>query len=212
MVVFVVCTNKIHVVIRETCAFDSILQVVMYAFALYCAYKTAMMTADNSILTLAQDIIQSGKLCAKHYILRGQILCATPIFQTMTYTRQISTLNVNCNATHLAEYLFQTTPSSTRTKICKECNKSIIRKLPLVSINVNVILQNDLCCIQQSIEKAVFTHGTCHTCKANTIESVEYGPHILIDTSILTDDAYLHAINVKKKDILIGRCTEYYQH
>jgi len=76
-----VCINKIHVVIRETCAFDSILQVVMYAFASYCAYKTAMMTADNPILTLAQDIIQSGKLCAKHYTLRGQILCATQFFK-----------------------------------------------------------------------------------------------------------------------------------
>jgi len=99
--------------------------------------------------------------------------------------------------------MFQTTPSCTRTKICKDCNKTIIRKLPLVSIDVNVILQNDLRCIQQSIQKAVFTHGTCQTCKTNTIET-EYGPHILIDTSILTDNAYLHAINVKKKIFRLG--------
>jgi len=110
----------------------------MYTFASYCVYKTAMMTTNNPILTLAQNIIQSGKLCAKHYTLRRQILCATLIFQTMTCTRQISTLNANCNAAHLAEYMFQTTPSCTRMKICKDCNKSIIHKLSLVSINVNV--------------------------------------------------------------------------
>jgi len=52
-------------------------------------------------------------------------------------------------------------------KSVKIATKQIIRKLPLVSIDVNVILENDLRCIQQSIQKAVFTHGTCQTCKAN---------------------------------------------
>jgi len=43
-----------------------------------------------------------------------------------------------------------------------------------------------------------------HARLVKLIETVEYGPHILIDTSILTDDAYLHAINIKKKIFRLG--------
>lgn len=152
-----ICINGVHFVVRETCAFDSILQVVMCALVSYNSYKDTMAETDNSLFILAQEILKSGKLKAKHYVSRGQILCDIPIFEKSTYTRKVSSLNANCNAAHLAEYLFMTTPSLIKTKICQKCNHSNIRNLTLVNIDVNVILQNGLNCIQQAIENAT-TH------------------------------------------------------
>lgn len=190
--------NKLNLVVRDTCAFDSILQIVMCALASNCTYKSAMVNIDNRLLCLAQDILRQGKLNTKHYKMRGQILSEISIFEITKYSAQISALNANSNVAHLAEYLFRTIPSCIKIKSCDYCDKSNVRQLPLVNIDVNIILRNGLINIQQSIEEAVLMRGTCGTCKRTCTEATEYGSHIIIDTSILTDDNYLHDNNIEK--------------
>lgn len=191
--------NKLQLVIRETCAFDSILQIVMCAFASHCTYKTAMMNTDNPLLLLAQDILQAGKLYAKHYTMRGQILSDVTFFERTKYSRHISMLNTNSNVAHLAEHLFRTIPSCTKTKICNDCKNSNVRQLPVVYIDVDIILRSGLSHIQRSIEEAASTQGTCTTCNKICIENIEYGSQIMIDLSILTDDQYIQSNNIEKQ-------------
>lgn len=66
------------------------------------------------------------------------------IFNKQICIRNMSSLNSNCNAAHLVEYLFQNIPSCTTAYNCNNCGHSYSRASPICNINVDVILKNGI--------------------------------------------------------------------
>jgi len=78
--------DKEQIVVRETCAFDSIFQVIANGIGLRDAYKTNMMVfiPSNQFVKFVIDIITRGKITASDYCTRS---CAIYLFLTKRYIR-----------------------------------------------------------------------------------------------------------------------------
>jgi len=75
----------------------------MSAIATYPFYKEATRKIDCKIIKLGERLLTDGKVTATARIERARILRNVPIFQKSQYTRQLETVNANCNVAHLAE-------------------------------------------------------------------------------------------------------------
>jgi len=51
-------------IVKDTCAFDSLLQVIMSAIATYPSYKEAVYRIDCKIIKLAERVLTNGKVTA----------------------------------------------------------------------------------------------------------------------------------------------------
>lgn len=113
----------------------------------------------------------------------------------------MSSLNSNCNAAHLTEHLFQNIPSCTTSYNCNNCSHSYSRASPICNINVDVILKNGLNNMQQAINDNIIARKetTCSNCKKRINRTISYGSHLIIGTSIFSDDNYMHAQNIEVK-------------
>lgn len=56
--------DGIKIIVRDTCAFDSLLQVIMSAIATNPSYKEAIRAIDNKIIKLAERLLTDGKVTA----------------------------------------------------------------------------------------------------------------------------------------------------
>lgn len=128
-------TGEVLVLIKETCAFDSLMQLVMHAIGKECRYKEHIQYLDYPIIKLAVNIINRGKLIAADYVARAKILLDTNICQKSS-TRHIQFANANCNVGHLIDIFFNEIPTVTRIKICNNCHNSQSKHFPTLHINV----------------------------------------------------------------------------
>jgi len=110
--------NKEQTLVRETCACDSIFQIVASGIGMRSVYKTDITAfiTSNAFIKLIIDILTQGKINANDYGTRAMILCNISIFSKRHCTRAISSLNANCNGAHLAEHLFKNIPSPSPVK------------------------------------------------------------------------------------------------
>lgn len=135
------------------------------------------------------------------YVERAQILKTIGLFEKRNTRRQIQSLNVNSNAAHLAEYLFQDCSSCITTTTCSECSHVSGQKNPTLTINVNVILKHGFQMLQDAINDIHLEKRniTCKKCKCTkTKTNSVYGCHVIIDSSIITDKNYLkHSANME---------------
>lgn len=131
--------GQLIITVQETCAFDSILQLVVSATVAHAAYQTALQSSSNDIFRLAKSILEHGKLLSKHYNERASILQNLPLFHDTitTYTRNIKRLN--CNVAHLAEHLFKNEPSCIYNKSCS-CGAINSRQTITCNVNVDILL------------------------------------------------------------------------
>jgi len=99
--------------VQETCAFDSLLQLVASGIATHAAYRNAVESSSDSIIRLAISLLEDGRILSKHYNERASILQNLPLFRdsVKSYTRNIKRLNANCNVAHLADNLFLNEPN-----------------------------------------------------------------------------------------------------
>jgi len=195
-----VVINKQTIIIHETCAFDSTLQIVIAGLALYKSYDTKTIDSVNDTIQLARKILNRKKIQASDYVERAQILKSIGLFEKRNTRRQIQSLNVNSNAAHLAEYLFQDYPSCMITITCSECSYVSCLKNPTLTINVNFILEHGFQMLQDAINDVHFEKRkiTCKKCKCTQYKNdVVYGYQVIIDTSIFTDKNYLKHSNME---------------
>ena len=86
-----------NVILRETCAFNSLMQIITNAMAIYELYKNTTADLDNPFLKLGHELSQKDKVDASAYIERAIILMdissrEPSIFQ-FSQTRKVYTLN-----------------------------------------------------------------------------------------------------------------------
>ncbi|KAL0107450.1 hypothetical protein PUN28_015788 [Cardiocondyla obscurior] len=196
--------NKQQIIVRETCAFDSIFQVVANGISTSNTYKTNMdaLNTSNIFIKFVMDILQRGKIIASDYSTRAAVLIDTEIFKSnfSRSTRTSHSLNANCNAAHLIEKLFSNIPSYKREYHCKKCSHSLKKLSPTCNINVDEILKNGLNNMQKAIDDEIIrTNKTkCYKCKETVNYTVTYGPHLIIDTSIISYTDYLKNNRIKE--------------
>lgn len=75
------CDDGIKIIVKDTCALDSLLQVIMSAIPTNPSYKEATCAIDSKITKLAEKLLMDGKVTTEDRIERARILRNVPIFQ-----------------------------------------------------------------------------------------------------------------------------------
>lgn len=189
-----------HVLIKETCAFDSVLQLIMHAIGKDCHYKEIVQQLDHSMIQLGMSVLNRGKVTASDYIERIKILEELDISKK-SVTRHMKIINANCNVAHLTDILFYKLPTVTQIKSCNVCNFKQTRHFPHLHINVGILIKKGLGAVQEAINDMKF-NDIESTCKCNKCVGIitrkhEYGPHVFLDTSLITDPNYENETHVQ---------------
>lgn len=185
--------NEVLVIIKETCAFDSLIQLVMHAIGKEYRFKEHIQYLDYPLIKLAVNIINRGKLIQSDYVARAKILLDTNICKK-TSTRHIQFANANCNVAHLIDILFIELPSVTRIKTCNNCHFIQSRPFPTLHINVGMLIKKGLGTVQEAIDDTKLNKCVikCNQCNSNINSTNEYSSHVFLDTSLITDPNYEH--------------------
>lgn len=176
--------------VQETCAFDSLLQLVASGIATHTAYRNAVQSSSDNIFRLAKSLLEDGRILSKHHE-RASILQNLSLFHDSikSYTRGIKRLNANCNVAHLANNLFENEPSCTITTTCT-CGVKESRRTITLNINIDILLQEGLQQMQCAINDARNVNSICRKCGTAKEYCNIYGNHTIIDSSIFTDYRY----------------------
>jgi len=79
-----------------------------------------------------------------------------------------------------------------------------LRKIPVISININIFLQNGLSALRNAILDTNYDKAsTCKKCLENVLEKFIFQSHLLIDCSIFTDGQYAASIGIEKKSAVL---------
>lgn len=185
-----VIMEKLRLNLQKTCAFDSLFQVIMSAMASNQVYYKILEKSTNQTIQLALKIlIGKQKLTMFDYRERANILSKVGLFKMESFTRTIKRMDTECNVTHLAQYIFNDIPSH-KTKVLCKCGYNFETQNITLSINVDLILCQGFSFMQQAIDDEHKTKRTCRKCKTLIEDKIEYGPHLIIDTTVVTDDRY----------------------
>lgn len=185
--------NAESINLTRTCAFDSLIQIIIHAMAVNRAYYTNVETCTSPIITLARTMLNDKILKSGHLVARAKILMDSHFFANAItlYTRKIRKLDAECNVAHLADELLYGDPSYIKKTSC-DCGYTNTRHFVAVNTNVDILMCQGLHKMQEAIEDAQVYGGTCYQCKKKSvIENRTYGPHILVDLLVTTDETYV---------------------
>lgn len=197
--------------VTSTCAFDSTFQGILSGLLSNKIYCDKLQTSDCPV-NLAQSVSDKKKISKDHYVQRAKILTAIPIFEgsVAAYTRNIKRLDVECNAAHLAQYLLEKEPSYICRVECT-CGYRNEKKYGFLSVNIDMIFCGGLHTIQDAIDDYIAPERSCFDCKKKIPCSNEYGPNLVIDTTVCSDPGYpsrekmiLQKLDSVKKTIKVG--------
>ena len=161
-----VMLGKVTMNLQSTCAFDSIFQIVLNALVSNKTYRDLCTASSAEIISLAFSVLNQKKIQTEHYRERARILCSLDLFEDSetVYTRIIKRLVLECNICDLADYLFANEPSI-KTKISCTCGFEAEHPSVIVSVNVNILLENGLHFMQKAIDTNKIKTRTCRACK-----------------------------------------------
>jgi len=185
--------------VRNTCAFDALLHITMHMIGMNPEYKRIVQAIDDCFLQIAIKIASRGKITKNEYVERPSFLVSLSLFQQTKYTRRFHSIDAMCNVAHLAEHAFVSLPSLQRNKICPSCNYVNNRTFTAVSVNVDILLHKGLQHMQESINDTNSPKQMCPKCNNPCKINEKYGPHIMIDASVLSDTNYIKNIGLEPK-------------
>lgn len=129
----------------------------------------------QKIIIFAILLINTDNIIDNYYQERMKILSNVSIFEIRPYKRNIMHLNANCNVSYLAEYLFVDFPTLIINRKCDNCNHENVRKMPLLSVNVNILLQNGLSEIRTAmLDENHEQKSTCKKCQQIITEKYDF--------------------------------------
>ena len=80
-----------------------------------------------------------------------------------------------------------------------------LRKIPVISININILLQNGLSALRNAILDTNYDKAsTCKKGHENVLEKFIFQSHLLIDCSVFKDGQYAASISIEKKNTAFG--------
>lgn len=141
-------------------------------------------------IELALNVLENKKtLTTSCYKERADILAKLGLFKIESFSKTIKRLDTECNVVHLAQYLLVEEPSISTNVKCI-CGNSFTTNNVTIPINVDVVLNKGFGFMQEAIQEGQTKGRICRKCKRGIEDVVVYGPHVIIDTTILTDDRY----------------------
>lgn len=154
-------------------------------------------------------MIGDKKISTKHYKLRADIILDITI-QIKHYTRKIKSLDAKCNAAHLAQSILRSEPSYSYNIECC-CGYTNGNTYGLLDVNIDIILRGGFQLMQEAINDNLMLSRSCHECKQRYANAEEHGAHLIIDTSVVTDDNYekqstitIHTLGSIAKTVKVG--------
>ncbi|EFN73573.1 hypothetical protein EAG_13538, partial [Camponotus floridanus] len=189
--------EKYRLNLLKTCAFDSLFQVIISAMASNNVYYEILEKSTNQTILLALKILKDKKeLTVASYKQRADILSGLGLFKIETFTRTIKRIDCECNVVHLAQYLCSDIPSY-KTKVFCSCGYNFNTQNVTLSVDVDLLLCQGFSFMQQAIDNGCTMQRTCRNCRKSIEDEIKYGPHVIIDTTVLTD----HRYTTKNKDL-----------
>lgn len=147
---------------RNTC-FDSIFHVVVSGILDSRLYREKITSTNYPIIQLCYNVIDAKKLTAKHYKLRAEILKEIAMFEIKSYTRKIKSVDVKCNAAHLAQIILRSEPSYSYKVECS-CEYTNSNTYALLDVNIDIIC-GGFHQIQAAIDDNLRVSRSCFRCK-----------------------------------------------
>lgn len=90
---------------------------------------------------------------------------------------------------YLAQYLCSDIPSY-KTKVFCPCGYNFNTQNVTLSVDVDLLLCQGFNFMQQATDNSCTMQQTCRNCRKSIEDEIEYGPHVIIDTTVLTDHRY----------------------
>lgn len=195
-----------YVSVRNTCAFDSFVQILAHAIGKERIYKSSIQDYELPILKLTQNMLTRGKIMINDYKNRADILQKSN-FCKISNTRHIQFLDAKCNVDELIHFVFEDLPSVTRLTKCSNCHYQHCRSLPTLCMNVDILFKKGFNYVQEAIndtENLCANRTLCKECGSNLERTHDYGPHVFLDTSVISDSRYITC----KQNVLLENITK----
>ncbi len=150
-----------HYTINYTCAFDSISQLMMCAYADSEHFSNVVdeAAADSLFFKLIQDALRDG-ITTQTYRKRAQILIKIDAFEKQEIGDTI-VIDVSCTATFLIEHLFRGQPSFQEHKECEICQNVVTRDHMTMLVNLHT---PNLTSLEQSVNIVFTDFVQCKEC------------------------------------------------
>ncbi|XP_077259727.1 uncharacterized protein LOC143896052 [Temnothorax americanus] len=140
-----VCLEGTNYSLTNTCAFDSLLQILLVTLSDYKHFADKIRATENPLFEMANDILAKG-IRAHTYKLRAQILKAIFLKEDQIMDPIIEfCVQINCetNVGHLAGLFFKNTPSFEEESICDMGCPPRKKILPVAQIDSKIILEDN---------------------------------------------------------------------
>ena len=193
-------------VLSNTCAFDSLLQLVSMAIITHEFYQPIINDVTSDIFTCAKTFIKN-KIGAAVYKERARILRDSPITvkEIKQYKRQsdklmynIVKVNAECNISDLAHSLFSKTPSYEIKYTCTICKSRQINTYIEAHIDLPILKVSGIKNLRDALKLPPTKEKGC--CNERLSINVCYGSHLLINTDIgISNEVCLHDIPKRLK-------------
>lgn len=134
------------------------------------------------------------------------------VLQKKKYARKIKSLDAKCNIAHLAQVILRSETSFSYNIECC-CGYTNGNIYGLLDVNIDIILRGGFQLMQKAINDNVKVGRSCCKCKKRYVNAEEHGSHLIIDTSVVTDDNYeekqstitVHTLGSIAKTVKVGQ-------
>lgn len=182
--------NGIIYVLTNTCAFDSIFEIICMTIVNNKDYAQAVQNINAAVFDCAKIFIEN-KLKAISFQARARTIrtlnCTEKVVQQYKRNSDKSTYNIIkincvCNVSELSMELFSDVPSYSVTYKCRTCKKSKEENFIVASLQFQIIKNLGIQSLNDALMLPPNERRKC--CNKNMNCDVEYGPHILINVEI----------------------------
>lgn len=172
-------------IIRNTCPFDVIVQILFTTAVDDSKYFKFMQTEENEVFNLVFKLIENGP-SADVYKMRFTML--KPLFEhtkvtTATKKRVIvNSYDATGSPADLWRTFFENTPSTFRTRNCENCGEMVSGDVSLM-LNHNIIIRQGFRCLQKALNFSQKVASNCE-CGISCTEELVANYQIFIELEI----------------------------
>lgn len=172
--------------LRNTCSFDSIVQILATAGIDNIEYHRFLEKATNHTLNFVYNFITNG-ISKNLFAQRAQILidcCMSKTQKTITNKILSYTIDAENNIANLIQQILQTNPSKCNTEKCTCGERTIYHST--IAPNHTIISKKGFRALQEALEfwSPIYNINCCNACLGKLTCTDELGEHIFIELDV----------------------------
>lgn len=165
-------------VIRNTCGFDSLCQIIAVTAINESYYKDAIVNCSSPIFTCVKEFLCTG-LSKKFYVKRVNAL-NIPNLLSENRSRRIIQIIATSNVADMATWIFKDDASCIKTKHCLACEKENSRKIIVISADFDIWVKEGAIGLAKAVTHGINRDKLC--CDVSPTITFNYGQQLLIET------------------------------